>query len=108
MHRGQVGFGRLERVVTDARPHLLISVAERNGVAAAIEVDTDSDEARHAGRDRLLHHFGGVAQLVDVEMRVYEDGGSSTTSSSLLNSGSGVGSLRPGRSSEGCQRSRDW
>jgi len=107
VHRRQVGFGRLERVVTDARPHLLIGMAERNSVAAAIEVDPDRDEARHSGRNGLLHDLGGIAQLVDMEMGVYEDGASSTTSSSRLKSGSGLGSLRPGRSSEGCQRSPD-
>jgi hypothetical protein len=48
----------------------------------------------------LLHDLGGVTELLEVEVSVYEDAAcsSSITSSSRLNSASGGGSLVPGSS----------
>src|SRR5205823_7344419 len=104
--RGEVRLGLLERVMAYTGPNLLVGVSERDGVAAPIEVHADRDEARHAGGHGLLHHLGRVPELLDVKMRVYEDSAiSSSTSSSRLNSGAGAGSLCPGSSVEGCQRS---
>ena len=62
---------------------------------------------RDSRADRRLHHLAGIAERLEVEMRVYEDvgGSSSTTGSSRLKSASGGGRARPAGSSEARQRS---
>src|SRR4030088_1152362 len=91
---------RLCRVMADPRPHLLELTGESDGLAAALEVDTHGDHSRDTGADCRPHHLSGVAQLLEVEMSIYEDSAdsSSTTSSSRLNRASGGGSARPGGS----------
>src|SRR5438309_252694 len=106
-HGSYVWICELEWVVPHSRPHLFVCVGERNRVGAAVEVHADGDQPRHARGDGLLHHLGGLAELLEVEVGVYEDGGgsSSLTSSSRLKSACGAGSVRPGSSCEGRQRS---
>src|ERR1700693_3165862 len=105
--RVNVRRGLLQRVVPDPGPHLLEAVGKRDGATASWQVNTHRDHPRHACVDRALDHLVRFTQLLEVEMRIYEDcdGSSSTTSSSRLKSASGTGSLRPGGSFEGFQRS---
>ena len=55
-----------ERVMPDARPDLLICVAEAHGVCALLEIHADADEPCHTRRHRLLDHLCGVTQFLEV------------------------------------------
>src|SRR5712691_6752855 len=98
---------RFRRVMPDAGEHFRKLVSEGECSAAVLDVDAHRDHARDSGGYRRLHHLAGVAQLLEMEMRVYEDAGDSpsTTSSSRLKRASGAGSTVPAASFEGSQRS---
>src|SRR5258705_1421350 len=104
--RVNIRSGLLERVMSNPRPDLLESVGERNGAAAALHVRAHGDHSSHAGGDCCFYHRVRLAELFEMQMRVYEDGvgSSSTTSSSRLKRASGCGSVRPGASSDTRQR----
>ena len=106
--RIDIGPVGLRRVVANAGPDLKVLVRQLDRTAAALEVRADRDKAGHAGGHGGADHLRGLAQLLEVEMSVdesYGRGSSPTTSSRRLNRATGTGSLRPGSSSDGCQRS---
>jgi len=47
-------------------------VAEADRVGALLQVHPDADQARDAGGVGLLHHLRCIAELVEVEVGVYE------------------------------------
>ena len=104
--RIDVGIGRLEREMSGGRPDLAVLVCERNRVAASFKVDSHGDHAGHTGMHRVVHHWVDIAELLQVEVRVYEDaaGSSSVGSSRRLNNAFGSGRGWPGLSSDGRQR----
>src|SRR5438034_4073342 len=71
--RLQVGFRRLQGMVSHPCPHLFIGVSEADRVGALLEVHANADQTCHPGGVRLLHHLGRVAELVEVEVRVDDD-----------------------------------
>ena len=99
----EVRLGLFGRIVSEPGPHRRKRLCHFNGAPVVLGVDADCDHPRHAGLARQRHDLGGVAELLQVEVRVYES--DSTTSSRRLNSAWGSGSLRPGSSSDGRHRS---
>jgi len=104
--RIHIWCGVFERVVPDPGPHLLEAIGQRDSATASWKVNPHRDHSGHACADRALDHLVRLAKLLEVEVRIYEDAASpSTTSSSRLKSATGSGSLRPAGSCEGRQRS---
>ena len=65
--------------MSDAREHLRKFVGEGHHPLAVLEVDPHRDHSIDAGGDRLRHHLARVAQLLQMEMRVYEDASGSAS-----------------------------
>ena len=93
---GDVGCGLLGRVMAYACEHLWKFMGEFERVTAVVQVDAHGDHSRNAGRDRCFHHLARIAQLLEMQVAIYEDaaGSSSTISSSRLKSASGCASVR--------------
>ena len=92
--------------MTDTRKHLGMFMGQRETSLAVLEVDAHRDHPGDAGFDCRTHHLVRIPELLEVEVRVYEDGASSsTTSSSRLKSACGGGRVRPGSRFDGRQRS---
>jgi hypothetical protein len=71
--RAYIRLRRLERMVPDAREDFGESMGQPDSTLAALRVDAHGYQSSHASRRRLLDHLGGVTELFEVEMRVYED-----------------------------------
>src|SRR5260370_700312 len=104
--RIDVRVHRLERKMPHRGPDLAVLMSKRERGAASFEVDPHRDHPGHACSCCFLHDLGDITQLLEVEVRVDQTGGSaSTTSSSRLKRASGGMSARPGASSYAPHRS---
>jgi hypothetical protein len=73
VERIYVGWRRLGGMMTDAGPNLVVTSRERDRRPAAGSVHPHRHHARDARLNRRGHNFRGVAQLLEVEVGVYED-----------------------------------
>jgi hypothetical protein len=105
--RNQVELGLLQGIVADGGPHRIVVPSQLDGAPASPEIDPDGNHPRHARPHGLVDGQGGVTQLLEMEVGVYEDPGASasTTSSRRLKSACGGISVVPGARRDGLHMS---